>query len=70
MGRFDLFLDKNNAWKRFNSLWKDPNIRTLVTKNKRIAILSDMHLGNGGDADDFHTPRRSTNWKMRRKKAG
>lgn len=50
-----MFLDKNNAWKRFNALWNDANIRSLETKNKRIAILSDMHLGNGGDADDFHT---------------
>jgi predicted phosphodiesterase len=28
-------------------------VRALETKGKKYAILSDMHLGDGGDADDF-----------------
>jgi UDP-2,3-diacylglucosamine pyrophosphatase LpxH len=46
-------LDKDLTWERLDDLWHDPSIKTLPTKGQRYALLSDIHLGDGGGADDF-----------------
>lgn len=38
---------------KLNTLWRDPGVETLPTKRRRYAIISDLHLGDGGQADDF-----------------
>jgi len=40
------------------ALWQDPTTPVLDTKGKRYFILSDVHLGDGGQADDFHNNER------------
>jgi UDP-2,3-diacylglucosamine pyrophosphatase LpxH len=47
-------LGKRLIWERLSALWLEDEVRTLETKGKKYAILSDIHLGDGGDADDFH----------------
>ena len=39
--------------KKLNELWTDPATKTLETKNKKYAILSDLHIGNGSSIDRF-----------------
>jgi UDP-2,3-diacylglucosamine pyrophosphatase LpxH len=39
---------------RLTELWNNPNIPVLDTKGNQYVIFSDIHLGNGGGADDFH----------------
>jgi UDP-2,3-diacylglucosamine pyrophosphatase LpxH len=47
-------LGKRAIWERLSALWFDDEARTLETKGRKYAILSDIHLGDGRDADDFH----------------
>lgn len=47
-------LDKRNTWNSLDSLWRDRNVKTLVSKGKKYAIISDTHMGDGGEADDFY----------------
>lgn len=47
-------MDKDLTWKRLSEIWDDQQVKTLETKNERYAIISDTHMGDGGDADDFH----------------
>ena len=47
-------LDKRATWEKLSALWRDEEVRTLETTGRKYAILSDLHLGDGGDADDFH----------------
>jgi UDP-2,3-diacylglucosamine pyrophosphatase LpxH len=45
--------NKEETWKELRKIWQDPNIKELETKGKRYALMSDLHLGDGGDADDI-----------------
>jgi len=45
--------DKKLTEKRLSALWDDKNVPTLETKNKKYVLLSDVHLGDKGKADDF-----------------
>ncbi len=47
-------LNRKAVWNSLSTLWHDDAVPTLETKGKKYAILSDIHLGNGGRADDFH----------------
>lgn len=47
-------MDKDLTWKRLSEIWDDQQVKILNTKNKRYVIISDTHMGDGGDADDFH----------------
>jgi UDP-2,3-diacylglucosamine pyrophosphatase LpxH len=44
---------KEETFKQLKRIWKDPNIKVLETKDKRYVLMSDLHLGDGGDADDI-----------------
>ena len=58
--------DKDLAWKRLSEILADQNVKTLETKDNKLATFSDIHLGNGGDADDFHHNQRALkNYRMR-----
>ncbi|MCK4358747.1 MAG: metallophosphoesterase family protein [Candidatus Cloacimonetes bacterium] len=46
--------DKEQTNKRLSQLWLSDVIKILDTKNEKYAIFSDLHLGDGGNADDFH----------------
>ena len=52
-------LDKDLTWQRLDNIWKDTNVKTLETKGKKYAIISDTHMGNGGEADDFEHNERA-----------
>jgi UDP-2,3-diacylglucosamine pyrophosphatase LpxH len=39
--------------KKLSGLWQNPKVEVLKTKRRRYAIISDLHLGDGGEADDF-----------------
>jgi len=45
--------DREQTFKQLSRLWKDNTISVLETKSKKYAILSDLHFGDGGPADDF-----------------
>lgn len=45
--------DKEQTNKRLSQLWLSDAIKILDTKNEKYAIFSDLHLGDGGNADDF-----------------
>ncbi|MFC2084962.1 metallophosphoesterase [Bacteroidota bacterium] len=47
-------LDPKTTYKKLDSLWLDPEIKKIKTKNKRYVLFSDLHLGDGSEADDFH----------------
>ncbi|MEN8193339.1 MAG: metallophosphoesterase [Bacteroidota bacterium] len=47
-------LDPRATNRKLSGLWNDPDVKVLKTKNKKYALFSDLHLGDGGDADDFH----------------
>lgn len=46
--------DKTLTIKKLSQLWKRDDIKVLTTKGKKYVIMSDIHLGDGGGADDFH----------------
>jgi len=48
-----MFRDRNDVWTRLSELWNRSDIPVLETKDTKYALLSDIHLGNGGNADDF-----------------
>jgi UDP-2,3-diacylglucosamine pyrophosphatase LpxH len=50
-------LDKDLTWRKLDALWGNKDITVLDTKDKKYAIFSDTHLGNGGEADDFYGNR-------------
>lgn len=50
-------LDKDLTWRKLDALWENKDISVLDTKNKKYAIFSDIHFGNGGEADDFYGNR-------------
>jgi len=45
--------DKKETFKQLTRLWKDEIITVLSTAESKYAILSDLHFGDGGPADDF-----------------
>lgn len=45
--------DKALTEKKLSALWNDSSIKEIDTRGKRIVMFSDMHLGDGGKADDF-----------------
>ncbi|MCK4338394.1 MAG: metallophosphoesterase, partial [Candidatus Cloacimonetes bacterium] len=46
--------DKEQTNKSLSQLWLSDVIKILDTKNEKYAIFSDLHLGDGGSADDFN----------------
>ena len=46
--------DKKATYKKLSALWNDPTVAEFAIENGPYAIISDTHLGDGGDADDFH----------------
>jgi UDP-2,3-diacylglucosamine pyrophosphatase LpxH len=46
-------LDKGSTWKQLSDLWADNSVKILESRGKKYAIISDTHMGDGGDADDF-----------------
>jgi len=47
-------LDPAMAHKKLTAIWKDANVPVLDAGGGRFAIMSDIHLGDGGHSDDFH----------------
>jgi UDP-2,3-diacylglucosamine pyrophosphatase LpxH len=47
-------LDKAQTRRQLDRLWKDRTVEVLESKGHKYAIISDMHMGDGGDADDFY----------------
>lgn len=45
--------NKENTWKNLDRLWRDPHTEVLSIQANKYAIFSDIHLGDGKDADDF-----------------
>ncbi|MCK4358843.1 MAG: metallophosphoesterase family protein [Candidatus Cloacimonetes bacterium] len=45
--------DKKEIFKQLSCLWEDNTIDVLETNNYKYVILSDLHFGDGGPADDF-----------------
>lgn len=43
--------------KKLTALWNDKTVKEIDTKGKKIVMFSDMHLGDGGKADDFRDNR-------------
>ena len=44
---------KEATWQRLTEVWQDPATASLPLQGKKYAIISDTHMGDGGDADDF-----------------
>jgi len=42
------------TYERLNELWENTSIPILNTKGNKFVLFSDMHLGDGGRADDFY----------------
>lgn len=47
-------LDKAQTRSQLDTLWRDKTVDVLETKGHKYAIISDMHMGDGGEADDFY----------------
>jgi UDP-2,3-diacylglucosamine pyrophosphatase LpxH len=52
-------MNKERVWNSLSALWADNGVPTMPIKDGQYAILSDIHLGDGGPADDFHTNERA-----------
>ncbi len=48
-----MFQDRMNVWNRLSELWTRTDIPVLELKDRKYAILSDIHLGNNSPSDDF-----------------
>ena len=46
--------DKALTKQRLSELWQSPKIPVLDLHANKYVIISDVHLGDGGDADDLH----------------
>ncbi len=44
---------KEATWQRLTEVSQDPATTLLPLQGKKYAIISDTHMGDGGDADDF-----------------
>ncbi|UCG25771.1 MAG: metallophosphoesterase family protein [Chloroflexota bacterium] len=47
-------LDKVQTRRQLDKLWRDRSVGVLEAKGNKYAIISDLHMGDGGDADDFY----------------
>jgi UDP-2,3-diacylglucosamine pyrophosphatase LpxH len=47
-------LDKDYVFRRLDTLWQRDDLPILELKGNRYVLFSDLHLGDGGRADDFH----------------
>ncbi len=47
-------LDKLQTRKQLDNLWRDKSLEVLEAKGNKYAIISDTHMGDGGEADDFY----------------
>ncbi|MEE9552659.1 MAG: metallophosphoesterase [candidate division Zixibacteria bacterium] len=45
--------DKQLTEKKLSALWKNKTTKEINTKGNKIVMFSDVHLGDGGRADDF-----------------
>lgn len=45
--------NKKETFTQLSRLWEDDNIKIFPTTGKKYTILSDLHFGDGGPADDF-----------------
>jgi UDP-2,3-diacylglucosamine pyrophosphatase LpxH len=45
--------DKDLTRKKLSALWQQDELQVLDTEGKKYVIFSDVHLGDGGGADDF-----------------
>ncbi len=45
--------DKALTEKKLSALWQNKAIKEIDTKGNKIVMFSDIHLGDGGRADDF-----------------
>lgn len=53
--------DEISLEKQLSDLWdNETNIKTLSTRNNKYVIISDMHMGNGGESDDFKENEQAT----------
>jgi len=46
--------DRDYTFRRLDEVWNRDDIPVLETSGNKYIFFSDLHLGNGGDADDFH----------------
>jgi UDP-2,3-diacylglucosamine pyrophosphatase LpxH len=46
-------LDKKYCFRRLDTLWQREDIPVLELKGNKYVLFSDLHLGDGGKADDF-----------------
>ena len=46
-------IDQEVTRQKFNRLWGDLETTSLPLPGKKYVIFSDIHLGDGGGADDF-----------------
>lgn len=46
--------DKELTFMRLNEIWKSDDFPVLEIEANKYILFSDLHLGNGGKADDFH----------------
>lgn len=46
--------DKKSTYKKLGELWENQEVPILNTIGNKYILFSDMHLGDGGGADDFH----------------
>ena len=46
--------DKKLTYKRLSELWENQEVPILNTIGNKYILFSDIHLGDGGGADDFH----------------
>lgn len=47
-------INKQATWQSLDNLWQDQDVKILESRGKKHVIISDTHMGDGGDADDFH----------------
>ena len=45
--------DRTITHRILSALWRSDDVPGLATKGKKYVIISDIHLGDGGGADDF-----------------
>jgi len=46
--------DKKITYEKLSELWENQNVPILNTIGNKYILFSDIHLGDGGGADDFH----------------
>jgi UDP-2,3-diacylglucosamine pyrophosphatase LpxH len=54
MGGMSMPQDRDYTFQRLDEVWERDDIPVLETNGNKYVFFSDLHLGNGGGADDFH----------------